>query len=74
MVVPDGVPDDQRLVGGLPGIDEGEADKIVVVCAAAEESLLAPDGARVGAAVGAGGRGVDGWVVAVVAWEWPHCF
>ena len=43
MVVVDGVPDDQRLVGGLLGIGEGEADKIVVVCATAEDSLLAPD-------------------------------
>ena len=81
MLVSDGVPHDQRLVGRLFGIGEGEADEVVVVCAAAEESLLAPDGARVGAAVEAGGRGVGGWIVGVnrrvitvVAWEWPHCF
>jgi hypothetical protein len=60
VVVSDGVPDDQRLVGGLLGVGKGEADKIVVICATAEECLLAPEGARVGAAVEAGGRIVDG--------------
>ena len=74
MVVSDGVHDDQRLVGRLFGVGEGEADEIVVIRAAAEVSLLAIDGARVGAAVEGGGPAIRGWIVAVEAWKWPHCF
>lgn len=60
VIVSDGVSDYQRLIGGFLGIRKGEADKIVVVCAGAEESLLAPDGACVGSAVETGGRRVGG--------------
>lgn len=41
--------------------------------AAAEVGLLAPDGARVGAAVERGGPAIRRWIVAVEAWKWPHC-